>query len=654
MPDGGFVTSYTDVTSLKQAQREADTKTALLETTMEAMAQGYAVYDPESRLVAFNKHFENMFKFPEGFLVPNRALEDIIRYRVENDRYEQDDNSHDGLEDEVARRAKNFADRRQQTGERTLLDGKTYVYNRRPMPNGGVVSTYTDITDIKETERALRDTETLLRLVTDASPVLISYVDKDRITKFANKAFAARYGYAPDEIIGKHQDEYWASDQREEILGLVERTLTGEITTSEGRRQHADGTWHDHLTTRAPHFDEDGKVLGYFNVVLDTTEQKRAEAALQQAQKMEAVGQLTGGVAHDFNNLLAVIMGNVELLAEGSDNPASLLESISRSATRGAELTQRLLAFSRLQPLHPQPIDLSDLIDGMMGLLRRSLGETIEICSDVASNLWQAQADPGQVENALLNLALNARDAMPNGGRLTIACANAHLGEEDLGENFEITAGEYIMLTVEDTGTGMPAEVLEHVFEPFYTTKEVGQGSGLGLSMVYGFARQSGGHVAIDSEEGRGTNVKLYLPRAESELAAQVAEQGEDIPTGGGETVLVLEDDAEVRSLVETMIGGLGYQVVTAPTAADAQAALERENIDVVLSDVVLPDGVNGPAFAQQARTLHPDLTVIFMSGYPADGVAANGGIGPDEVLLNKPFKRQILATALHRALSGM
>jgi PAS domain S-box-containing protein len=378
-------------------------------------------------------------------------------------------------------------------------------------------------------------------------------------------------------------------------------------------------------------------------------ERQEAEQKLHQAQKMEVVGQLTGGVAHDFNNLLAVIMGNAELLADNPKNAAALVDNITRSAQRGAELTQHLLAFSRKQPLHPRVVNMSDIVAKMRTLLDRTLGTTIEISSQVAPDLWQALADPGQLENALLNLAINARDAMPGGGTLTIRCANTHFDEDDLGQNVEVEAGDYVM---EDTGQGMTANVLEHAFEPFYTTKDVGEGSGLGLSMVYGFSKQSRGHVTIDSKPGRGTTVRLYLPRTTTETAAQEQTEVAEFPRGRGETVLVVEDDPDVRELVKVMIDSLGYSVITASTAAAARAALESEDIDLVLSDVVLPGGVNGPTFVREACGPNPGLRVIFMSGYPAGAAGPDSGLGLDDVLINKPFKKKEIAATLHEALN--
>ena len=267
----------------------------------------------------------------------------------------------------------------------------------------------------------------------------------------------------------------------------------------------------------------------------------------------------------------------------------------SGATARGAELTQRLLAYSRLQPLSPQTIDLTDLLGGVSDMMKRTLGETIEIKTVTDPDLWAASADPGQVENALLNLALNARDAMPGGGKLTIECANAVLDEAYLAENDDANPGDFVVLAVSDTGTGMSAAVRARVFEPFFTTKETGEGSGLGLSMVYGFAKQSGGHVDIYSEEGQGTTVKLYLPRAAGTPVVARARAEAGLPRGRGETVLVIEDDPDVRELAVAMLDGLGYRTLDAPLAASARESLEREKVDLVLSDVVLPGGVSGP-----------------------------------------------------------
>ncbi len=315
-------------------------------------------------------------------------------------------------------------------------------------------------------------------------------------------------------------------------------------------------------------------------------------------------------------------------------------------------MTQLLLAFSRRQPLHPKPVDLSALLPGMRALLERTIGETIEVIWNLSPNLWFALADPGQIENALLNLGLNARDAMPEGGTLSISCSNEYLGPEHADRIEGIEAGDYVLLAVSDSGTGMAPETLEHAFEPFFTTKEVGQGSGLGLSMVYGFAKQSGGQVAIESQLGKGTTVKLYLPRAQGGEGEAKDSAAQEPEPGHGETVLVVEDDPDVCQLVETMISGLGYRVISAPTAVEARNALNDNQVDMVLSDVVLPGGVSGPAFAEEVRTANPELPFLFMSGYPAEVSGQMAPLRPGDVLLNKPCKKLNIAAALHAALT--
>jgi CheY-like chemotaxis protein len=311
-----------------------------------------------------------------------------------------------------------------------------------------------------------------------------------------------------------------------------------------------------------------------------------------------------------------------------------------------------LTAFSRQQPLQPRPVDLAALVAGMSEILERTLGETIEIETAAEPGLWLARADGGQVENALLNLAINARDAMVGGGKLTIECANARLDEAHAVRNSSALVGDFVTLAVADTGVGMSEAVLERVFEPFFTTKDVGRGSGLGLSMVYGFARQSSGHVTIESAVGQGTTVKLYLPRWEGTAAQVQKTVTNEVPRGQGEVVLVIEDDPDVRELVVEMLDSLGYSVIEAPTTNTARTALEgADGIDLVLSDVVLPAGTSGPALVREARACHPGLKAVFMSGHMGEAVTRNGLPRPDAVVLNKPFQRREIAEALRAAL---
>ena len=385
-----------------------------------------------------------------------------------------------------------------------------------------------------------------------------------------------------------------------------------------------------------------------------TAERQRSQKRLAEAQKMEAIGQLTGGIAHDFNNLLAVIQGNTELLEQLNLNKdlKTITSAIVHATGRGAELTQRLLAFSRKQPLRPEAVDVHALLDDMVEVMQRMLGETIEVIARSEDCSWRAHADPGQVEAALLNLGINARDAMQHGGKLTIECKNVTMDEDSSVNGSDIPAGEFVVISVSDHGIGMSEEVRKHAFEPFFTTKEVGQGSGLGLSMVYGFAQQSGGQATIYSEEGQGTTVNLYLPRARSEIGNPEKHSMEAVPRGNGETILVVEDDPEVLKLAEMMLRNLGYRVISAECVISAWEIFDQNaKIDLVLTDVVLPGGASGPEFAEQVRANWPEMRIIFMSGYPTEAAKQNGFLGSESVLLNKPFRLAQLAKAVKTSL---
>ena len=405
-------------------------------------------------------------------------------------------------------------------------------------------------------------------------------------------------------------------------------------------------------------YDDSGTPVQSSGTVQDVTEQTQIEEQLRQAQKMEVVGQLTGGVAHDFNNLLTVIVGSLEFVRdEENQNSTSrkMAELGIKAAERGAALTHRLLAFSRKQALMPTAIDLNMLIIDMSDLLRRTMGERIEIRIKGAEGLWACQADQSQLENALLNLTINARDAMPDGGLLTIETANLTLGDEFSAAQADVEPGDYVMLGVSDSGTGIPPETLKHVFEPFFTTKEVGKGSGLGLSMVYGFAKQSGGNVTIYSEPGDGTTVKIYLPRstAEDNESSDSSADG-NIPTAKGERILIVEDNPDVRTLAVAILSGLGYEIVEAGSAqAGLDAMAHSARIDLLLSDVVLPGNLNGPDLAAEVRRRDPTIKIVFMTGYAEDAFS-NRDISAEQMnLIQKPFGKADLANTIRRVLDS-
>jgi PAS domain S-box-containing protein len=398
-------------------------------------------------------------------------------------------------------------------------------------------------------------------------------------------------------------------------------------------------------------------------VAAEVAQRMQAEAALRQGQKMEAIGQLTGGVAHDFNNLLTIIMGGLDAIGRQTsrlpDSPQ--LRRIRRSADmalhgarRAATLTARLLAFSRRQPLAPKPLDINALLAGIGELLHRTLGETIALETVSGAGLWRAMADPSELENALINLAVNARDAMPEGGRLTIETGNSALDEAYVAALTEpVAPGQYVLLAVSDTGHGMDRQTLEKVFEPFFTTKDVGKGTGLGLSQVYGFVRQSGGHVRIYSEPGEGTTVKLYLPRAPRGARDEIAIPAPAQADGGPETILVVEDDQDLRAYSVSTLRELGYAVLEAGTGSEALTILDSAGVDLLFTDVVLPDGMNGRVLADHARRRRPELKVLFTTGYTRNAIVHHGRLDPGVSLLGKPFTFDDLARKVRQTLDG-
>jgi signal transduction histidine kinase len=393
--------------------------------------------------------------------------------------------------------------------------------------------------------------------------------------------------------------------------------------------------------------------LAHSNEALRTemAERRQAQAHFVQAQKMEAIGNLSGGMAHDFNNLLGIIIGNLDVMRDHTKENADLddlAESALDAALRGAELTRRLLAFARRQPLKPARIEVNDLVGGITKLLTRTLGEDVVVTLNLAPDLWPVVADPAQLEAALANLATNARDAMPGGGKLTIATGNQHLDRDYASQHPEVVPGDHVMIEVGDTGTGMPPDVAARIFEPFFTTKEMGKGTGLGLSMVFGFMKQSGGHINVYSEPGIGTAFRLYLPRADRGNVSNRPSAASPEPRGNGEIVLVVEDNAHLRRVVTRQVSELGYTLIEADNAAAALAYLEQNPVDLMFSDVVMPGKLNGIELARTARSRWPNMRVVLTSGFAAD---INGGTDETVRLLIKPYRKAELARALYDSL---
>lgn len=519
-----------------------------------------------------------------------------------------------------------------------------------------------DLTERKEAERALRESSERLQAVVETAVDGVILIDAKGIVQMFNPACERLFGYAAAEVIGNNVKMLMPEPYQGQHDGYLqnyhrtgERKIIGIGREVVGRRK--DGTTFP-MDLSVGEARQEGRPV-FVGVIHDLTERKRTEEQLIQAQKMEAVGQLSGGIAHDFNNLLTVIVGNADLLARGLKMRPDLqkqAEAIAAAGHRGAELTQRLLAFSRRQTLRPCEIDCNGLVAKMHGLLRRAVREDIDIRTDLEHDLWAAFADPGQLESAILNLALNARDAMPNGGTLSIVTANMPLDDTYQGESPEVNPGNYVMISITDNGEGMPPDVVERAFEPFFTTKDVGKGSGLGLSMVYGFAKQSNGHVTLYSEPGLGTTVRIYLP-AMVETVGQTAPRRDDadaeVAAASGEVVLVVEDDPFVRTYAVGCLEDLGYRVIAAGDGREALKCLTADSsIEVVFTDVVMPGGVSGIDLAEKARILRPELGILLTSGYALDTLMDRGRFPPGMAFLNKPYRKHELSLALRRVLT--
>ncbi len=513
------------------------------------------------------------------------------------------------------------------------------------------IGTVQDVTEQKRSEQALKQSESRVRSLIENSPSAIVLEDESGEFILVNSRFQEWFDHPGSKTLGKTAYDVFPKEIANRYVSHNRQIIESELPShleficpvnNEERIFHA---------TKFPIPVTNGNV-SVGAVIADVTERRQTERQLRHSQKMQAVGHLTGGVAHDFNNLLAVILGSAELLEQditADDKKAKkLIQSIIHSSTKGAELTQRLLSFSRQLPLHPADTDLCELIGGMKDLLTRSLGEQYKVDMTLDPDTWLAKVDASQLENAIVNLAINAGHAMPNGGNLHIETYNKTMDEQDVMARGEVIPGDYAVIMVTDTGTGMTSDVLAQAIDPFFTTKEVGEGSGLGLSMVYGFAKQSGGELSIYSEPGLGTTVRLYLPRVKLQEETEDEAQIEEELQPGHETILVIEDNEDVRDMIEIMLEDLGYRVKLAEHAQAGREILKSgAHIDLLLSDVVLPGDTSGPEFVAQIKKDYPDLKVLYMSGYAESMKYQHNMITEDVELINKPFRKQEIADRL-------
>ncbi|MDB5718371.1 MAG: histidine kinase [Sphingomonas bacterium] len=553
-------------------------------------------------------------------------------------------------------------------GWRVRKDGSHFWANvvidpiRDPAGNlVGFAKVTRDLTERRAAEEELRASEQRFRLlIQSVTDYAIYMLDPEGRVSSWNAGAERFKGYAADEIIGQHFSRFYSDEDK--AAGIPRTAL--ETATREGRfeaegwRMRKDGSRFWASVIIDPIRTDGGDLIGFAKVTRDLTEKRAIEEQLRQSQKMEAVGQLTGGLAHDFNNLLTGISGSLEMMqvrmAQGRTAEFDRYCTAAQGAVkRAAALTHRLLAFSRRQTLDPRPTNVNRLLSGLEELVRRTVGLSVEVEVVGASGLWPTLVDPNQLENAVLNLCINARDAMPDGGKLTIETANKWLDERAARQQ-DLPAGQYVSVCVTDTGTGMTPDVIAKAFDPFFTTKPLGEGTGLGLSMIYGFARQSGGQVRVYSEVGQGTTMCLYLPRhAEDAVPEEEPVLSATLETfGEGQVVLVIDDEPTIRMLVAEVLAESGYAVIEAPDGPAGLRVLESNaRIDLLITDVGLPGGMNGRQVADAARVSRPRLKVLFITGYAENAVIGRGRLENGMFVLTKPFQMEVLADRIREIL---
>ncbi|MCK6413682.1 MAG: PAS-domain containing protein [Azonexus sp.] len=669
-----------------------DPRLTMLQAGLDLLDQGITVFDADLRLVAWNRTFLELLDFPESLAAVGTPFADFIRYNAERGEYGPGE-----VEAQVAERLAAAASFQPHVRERQRPNGRVLLLRGEPLPERGFVTLYTDITEQRYIEHltehqniqleervrrrtaqlenananlrraitekesiaaALKRSEERLRLINDTIPILIGYVDANEVYQYANRGYAEWFAPPGGTVIGRSVPDVVGREVYAQVRDPVKKALAGQQVSYEYQKERHGETVFAR-STLVPETTPEGRTLGFFVFAYDITEQKRMQAALIQAQKMEAIGQLTGGLAHDFNNLLTVIIGNLAALqdhlprttaGDATVNAAvnEFVEPALQSARRGVQLIKRLLTYSRQQPLLPEAVDLGQLLASLSKLLRRSLPEPIAISTDLGSQPIHALADPGQLESAVLNFALNARDAMPDGGVLHLACRPVELSTDAAA--FGVAPGHYALLEVTDNGCGMDAATLARAFDPFFTTKRLGLGSGLGLAMADGFVKQSGGGIAIHSQPGEGTVIQMVLPATRPEAHAEPLPEESSQP-GGGELVLLVEDDPQVRRIVCQQLVDLGYPVIEAEDGQQALAMLAQiPDIGLVVSDVLMPGGINGRQLAERIAGEFPDKRCLLISGYTDEEGqgAADSGLGAQIPVLAKPFTRQELARALH------
>ncbi len=593
----------------------------------------------------WNKAAENIFGYSVNEALGRHAAELVVPYAIRSEI------------NIIYRSLLNQTGGTKNTNDNITKSGNVITCNWYNTPvldeNGKPVGVTSLVQDITELKRAVDN----LRLIIDSIPMLITSIDPDGRYQLVNETCVQWYDRPMEEIVGKTVEEIHGSEN-EAFKPYIEKVLSNRKTeTFEVTNTYPDGVTRDVALTFVPNLDPSGRIINFLSVGFDISDRKKVEETLRQSQKMEAVGQLTGGLAHDFNNLLGIMLGNAEMLQskiELNDNTRANIEALIKTVEKGAALTQRLLVFSHQQPFSQKPLKVNELVLGLDDMLRRTLGETVELVTDLGTGIHDVLIDPHQFENALINLAINAKYAMPGGGELSIKTTNIINEQIDINKFEGPIHKNYVLVEVSDSGSGMLPEVLEKVFDPFFTTKDVGEGSGLGLSMVYAFVKQSNGQVIIQSEPDKGTTIQIYLPECDKNEALETKiVETLDFAHGSGR-ILVVEDDKNLREIPSKILRNQGYEVVEAGNGIEAIKCLKESHpFNLLFTDVVLPGGMNGVEIANQAKLIQPDIKVLLTSGYLDNVVDQDSLLNLELDLVRKPYKRSELLEKVQDALAA-
>jgi PAS domain S-box-containing protein len=655
--NGWWISTHEDITEQRRAEAELERTKTFLDTVIDNVPAGIVVKTAgEGRFVLVNRAAEKLWDFPRDTALGKTAHDVFPKDRA--DLIAKHDAAALQSDEPVFLDAHmNLAradDARHMTSKRLAIrdrDGKPQY----------VISVVEDVTERKRAEDERDRNRKFLDRIIENVPATIFVKNREGRYVLINRAAEQLWGIKRDRVIGKTSAEVFPDAEAELILRRDEQlTGPGQQVFFDEHPVRTPGNGTRIVTsTRLTIPGADGSEQYLLGVVEDVTERKSIERQLQQSQRIEAIGSLTGGLAHDFNNLLLIMIANLDLLKEdvaGNEGAEEKVETILEAGLRGAQLTKQMLAFSRRQPLQPKRVDVNTLVDNTMQMLRRTLGETITYDLQLAADLWQVFADETQLESALVNIAINARDAMPKGGNLTIATGNLHADDGFAAHHAEFAPGDYVTISITDTGCGMPPEVVARIFEPFFTTKAPGKGTGLGLAMVYGFIKQSKGHISAYSEVDHGTTFRIYLPRdtkGDGQAKSSASAQAPLPRAKAGEVILAVDDNRGVRAAVVTQLRELGYEVIEADDAKSALMRLESQKVDLLFSDVVMPGGMGGKELAQKAQAFCPALKVLLTSGFPSTSTGSETDLEIEHRLLSKPYRKYELAATLREVLDG-